>query len=146
MQNQLLTWGYFLLHSLKVMYRRNVRIKLDLSSKQYPEKSVTALYFHFKCRVTRSSFTIWFYIIVARALIEKLRWWGSSSCVAPRTLRWDLQWAMDTGNASVSTGPGAGRLSKRKRGIAMSACTVQIWGCVEDLKPAWCLTESCWTE
>lgn len=58
----------------------------------------------------------------------------------------DLQWATDTGNASISTGRGAGRLPRRKGGIAMPACTVQSWGSVKDLKSVWCLTGNCWIE
>lgn len=58
------------LRSVKVRYRRNVRMKLDLWSRKYPEKSVTAWYFYFKCCVTRHSFTIWIYIILAWALMS----------------------------------------------------------------------------
>lgn len=64
-------------------------------------------------------------------LIEKLRWWGSSSCV---TLRWDFQEATVAGNASVLTG-------QEKKGN----CVVYP-PCGDYLEPLRCLTESCWTE
>lgn len=39
-------------------------------------------------------------------LTDELGRWCSSSCLSPRTLSWDLRWAMNTGNAPASTGPG----------------------------------------